>query len=60
MKLITEQERALQAKLVANGMSKAFAHQIATGRRMPSLKLAQRLYLELGINPMEWKKRDGK
>ena len=60
MKLITEAEKTLQNKLVENGMNKAFAHQLATGRRMPSLKLAQQLYLQLGIDPMQWRKRDGK
>ena len=58
MKLITETEKILQNRLVAHGMNKAFAHQLATGRRMPSLKLAQKLYLELGIDPMTWRKRD--
>jgi antitoxin component HigA of HigAB toxin-antitoxin module len=54
MTKFTQEQRELQAKLVSGGMSKAFAYQLATGRRTPSMKLARRLHTELGISPMVW------
>ena len=62
MKKITQAQKDLQARMIAYGISKPYAHQLATGRRLPSMDLAKRLYRDLGISPMFWmeESKDGK
>jgi plasmid maintenance system antidote protein VapI len=54
MTKFTQEQRDLQTTLVSGGLSKAFAYQLATGRRSPSMEMARRLHKELGISPMVW------
>lgn len=44
----------LQAKLLEFGLSKAYAHQLSTGRRTPSMKMAGRLMNTYGLKPELW------
>lgn len=42
------------ADLQRIGISKPYAHQLISGARTPSLKLALRIQAELGIAPASW------
>lgn len=42
------------ADLQRIGVSKPYAHQLTSGLRSPSLKLALRIETELGVSPAVW------
>lgn len=50
----------LYEQLVRSGMNKPYASQIASGARVPSLKLALRLYREIGVKVGQLKDKTGR
>lgn len=47
-------ENIKAADLQRIGVSKPYAHQLASGARSPSLTLALRIETELGVSPASW------
>lgn len=54
MKHAKHTTKDLQAKLLEFGLSKAYAHQLSTGRRTPSMKMAGQIMQKTGIKPEVW------